>query len=239
LVFPIILNIIGEQIANSTVEAFNTEINNIVDGSYDDALKNGEIDKEGYSIDDNGNRTSNTPLLFSIDLERLLKDSQQYNDNLKENQYSLLINSNSYTQPALNLESYGIYNGMYGYVTADTINMRLPIYLGTNNSSMNYGATHLTYTSLPIGGDKTNTVLAGHTGYIGRIFFDNIKNLQIGDKVSITNYWNTINYKVIGTNICEPTEVENIYIDGDKDLLTMFTCINGGKQRYFVICERS
>ena len=56
--------------------------------------------------------------------------------------------------------------------------MRLPIYLGANSSNMSYGAAHMSATSLPIGGKNTNAVLAGHTGYIGRIFFDNLRNLK-------------------------------------------------------------
>ena len=66
---------------------------------------------------------------------------------------------------------------------------------------MSYGAAHMSATSLPIGGKNTNAVLAGHTGYIGRIFFDNLRNLKIGDWVSITNYWDTLNYKVVETKV--------------------------------------
>ena len=97
-------------------------------------------------------------------------------------------------------------------------------------------------TSLPIGGKNTNAVLAGHTGYIGRIFFDNLRNLKIGDRVSITNYWNTLNYKVVETKVNKPNESGDCYLQKDRDLLTMFTCIsdgNGGFDRYYVICERA
>lgn len=81
-----------------------------------------------------------------------------------------MLRNDTYSQAAVNLEDYGITDGIYGYVTAETINMRLPIYLGANSSNMSYGAAHMSATSLPIGGKNTNAVLAGHTGYIGRIF---------------------------------------------------------------------
>ena len=159
---------------------------------------------------------------------------------LEKNQYDML-RDDTYTQAAVNLEDYGISDGIYGYVAAKTINMRLPIYLGANSVNMSYGAAHMSATSLPIGGKNTNTVLAGHTGYIGRIFFDNLRNLKIGDKVSITNYWDTLDYKVVETKVNKPNESGDCYLQKGRDLLTMFTCIsdgNGGFDRYYVICER-
>lgn len=235
LVFPIISNIIGTQIANSAIADFDKQLENIYDGSYEEALQSNIIDEDGYLMDGN----KDVPLLFKVDLDRLYADSVSYNDNLKNNQYNLLTNSSSYTNPSLNLQSYGIHNGMYAYISAPAINMKLPIYLGANDTTMSYGIAHLTYTSLPIGGNKTNTVLAGHTGYIGMIFFDNIRNLQIGDTIIVKNYWDTLNYKVTKTTIAKPNEIQDIYIKGNNDLLTLITCINGGSDRFIVICERS
>lgn len=247
--FPTVSNTVEKQIAVSKIEQFDEQVDNAVkDESYQEALDNGEIDKEGYPIDGSGNRVSqgnsqnSAPLLFKPDLDRLYKDSAAYNENLKENQGLLLTDSFSYVSPTIDLTDYGIFNGIYGYVTAPSIDMNLPIYLGASEANMSYGAAHLTYTSLPIGGEKTNTVLAGHTGYIGRIFFDNIRNLQIGDEVSLTNYWYTITYKVVEKEIYAPNQSQAVFINDNRDLLTMITCVSDGKggfNRYYVICERS
>lgn len=242
--FPIVSNFIGTHIANSETEKFDSQLENLVDDgvTYEDAHEQGKVDDEGYLLDENGNRKSNNPILFKADLDRLYKDSVEYNENLKTNQNSLLINDYAYTQPSLDLSSYGIIDGIYGYVTAESINMNLPIYLGANDTTMSYGSAHLTYTSLPLGGKSTNTVLAGHTGYIGRTFFDNLRNLQIGDKVILHNYWENLTYKVVETKVCKPDQSQDIFIDEGKDLLTMITCIsndNGGFDRYYVICERN
>ena len=242
ILFPLISNFIGTQIANAEIEKFDKQIENAVeDETFEEAIKKGEIDDEGYPIDSSGNRTSYIPLLFAPDLERLYQDSNAYNDNLKDNQSSLLVDETSYVNPVLNLADYGIYSGIYGYVSAPTIGMKLPIYLGANDSNMSYGAAHLTYTSLPLGGESTNCVLAGHTGYIGRIFFDNIRKLNKGDTVELTNYWYTMTYKVIDTKVCKATQSEAVFINSNKDLLTMLTCISdgaGGFNRYYVICAR-
>lgn len=242
LLFPPISNFIGTLIANSETQQFDAMSQNVQSGEFEQAQKDGKIDDEGYPIDENGKRTSNQPVVYDVDIKRLLTDSVDYNNNLKLHQGELLTNEYAYVQPSLDLAKYGIYNGIYGYVSAPTINMNLPIYLGASNSNMNYGAAHLTYTSLPIGGNRTNTVLAAHTGYIGRIFFDNLKNLNIGDEVTLKNYWTTLSYKVVDKEIHKPNDSQSIFINDDRDLLTMLTCIsdnNGDFDRYYVICERA
>lgn len=241
LLFPPISNFIGSLIANGETQKFDTQITNIQDGSYEDALKNGKIDKQGYPIDKNGKRTSNTACFYKVDIDKLKKDSTEYNNMLKTDQGEKLTGSYAYSKPSLDLTKYGIFDGIYGYVTADTIQMKLPIYLGANADNMSYGSAHLTYTSLPIGGTSTNTVLAGHTGYVGRIFFDNIKRLNKGDTVKLTNYWDNMNYTVTDKKIVNPNEAQDIFINSKKDLLTLVTCVsngNGGFNRYIVICER-
>lgn len=244
LIFPTASNNIGKEIAEAEVLQFEEQTNKentVQDKTYREAFENGEIDDKGYPINENGQRTSNVPLLFEPDLDRLYADSVKYNEMLKTDQGNLLVDSYSYVYPSLDLTSYGIFNGIYGYISAPNIDLQLPIYLGANEQNMSYGAANLTYTSLPIGGDSTNTVIAGHTGYIGRIFFDNIFKLQIGDEVSLTNYWYTMTYKVIEKEIYEPDQSQAVFINDDRDLLTMLTCVSDGKgefDRYYVICER-
>lgn len=239
---PTISNTIGTNIANSEIEKFNKSVSEVKEeGSYKNALDNNEIDDEGYPIKENGERTSNSPLLFKADLDRLYNDSIAYNENLKENQKTLLIDDYAYKNPSINLYDYGIYTDVYGYLFAPTIGMNLPIYLGANASAMSYGAAHLTNTSLPIGGKNTNCVIAGHTGYIGRIFFDNLRGLSIGDNIILTNYWGNLNYRVSETKVVKENQTEDIYIKEGKDILTLITCISnqsGGFDRYCVICER-
>ena len=242
--FPIVSNFVGKQVAEHQTETFDKRAENIIEEpiTYEEAFEQGKVDEEGYLINEEGKRTSDTPVIYRLELDRLYKDSVDYNENLKTNQSSLLIDDYSYVQPSLDLKSYGIGDGIYGYVSAPSIGMRLPIFLGASNANMSYGAAHLTYTSLPLGGESTNTVLAGHTGYVGRIFFDNLRNLQIGDEVSLRNYWEDIDYKVVEAKVCKPYESDDIYIKKDKDMLTMITCIkngDGGFDRYYVICERT
>lgn len=244
-IFPTVSNTIGKQIAEAEVLKFDEQTNDentVKEKTYKEALENGEIDNKGYLINESGQRTSSIPLLFEPDLERLYEDSVKYNEMLKINQGDLLVDSYSYVNPSIDLTTYGIFNGIYGYISAPTIDMKLPLFLGANDQTMSYGAAHLTYTSLPIGGESTNCVIAGHTGYVGKIFFDNIRNLKVGDEITVTNYWNTLTYKVTDTAIYKPNQSNDIFIKPNRDVLTLITCVGNGLNgfdRYYVECERS
>ena len=85
LLFPPISNYVGTLIANSEVDKFNTQLENIIDDgtTYNEALESGRIDSDGY-LDDNGTKCD-SPVLFKADLDRLYKDSIAYNEQLKTN----------------------------------------------------------------------------------------------------------------------------------------------------------
>lgn len=117
----------------------------------------------------------------------------------------------------------------------------MPIYLGATNQHMADGAAHLSQTSLLIGGENTNCVIAGHRSYGGASYFRYIEKLQIGDIVTATNLWEQLTYQVAKIKIIYPYQVEEILIQPGRELLTLLTChpyASGGKQRYLVICER-
>lgn len=251
ILYPSVSKIITTQQTSVNIETYDEMAKNVIsvdEGNTEDsntselfekAYNQGLIDKDGYAINSAGARISDNPVYFKQNLDRLYTDSVAYNKDLIKCQQSKL-NENSYTNSALNLSDYGIYNNQFGYISAPSIHLQLPIYLGANDNSMNYGAAHLCYTSLPIINDScntTNTVIAAHTDYIGKIFFDDIKNLNIGDNIRVTNFWNTINYYVISKDIYKPNESESIYLSEGENLLTLITCANNGSERYIVVCK--
>ena len=258
LIAPRISNRIGEQIAHSTIDDFKAlkskatsdepteKKESSEDSSANTKPKKNNAQNEYASIVQNNDGTIFEEELFmsentTVDFDRLYSDSIAYNDNLKKHQHELLTNEQSYQSPALNLSRYGITSGVYGYISAPSIGLELPIYIGGNDDNMALGAAHMTYTSLPIGGNSTNCVLSGHSGYIGRIFFDYIPNLSIGDEITVENYWNTLTYKVIDKQIHKKDESADCYITEGRDLLTLITCVSngrGGFDRFYLISER-
>ena len=258
LIAPRISNRVGEQIAHTTIEDFKAlkskatsdepteKDESSEDSSANTKPKKNNAQNEYASIVQNNDGTIFEEELSmsentTVDFDRLYSDSIAYNENLKKHQHELLTNEQSYQFPALNLSSYGITSGVYGYISAPSIGLELPIYLGGNDDNMALGTAHMTYTSLPVGGKSTNCVLSGHSGYVGRIFFDYIPSLSIGDEITVENYWDTLTYRVIDKQIHKKDESADCYITEGRDLLTLITCVSnghGGFDRFYLICER-
>ena len=167
---------------------------------------------------------------------------QDYNTQIWEEKQSGLCDPWSYEQPSFDLMEYGISDEVFGVISIPALQLEMPIFLGATSQHMADGAAHLSQTSLPVGGNNTNCVIAGHRGYNGASYFRYITDLQVGDTVTITNLWETISYTVTSTNIIEPTDVSKILIQENREMLTLLTChpyASGGRQRYVVYCERN
>ena len=203
--------------------------------TYEEAAADGAVNDEGYLINDYGEVISDYPVVFQKDLDRLYRDSAAYNAALNERQDMNV----DFAVPALDLTDYGIFDGIYGYISAPSIGLNIPIFLGAGEYNMACGGAHLYHTSLPLGGESTNTVIAGHTGYFGMIVFDYLPLRSEGDIVSVTTYFDTLDYCVVAKKEITATETNDLYILKGKDMLTLITCAKMGKSRYEVICERA
>ena len=171
----------------------------------------------------------------------LWADMVAYNEEIYRNGQEGLSCEYSYEKPSFDLTEYGLPDEIFGVIRIPELSLEMPVYLGATNKHMAAGAAHLSQTSLPIGGQNTNTVIAGHRGYGGASYFRYINELEPGDKVYLTNIWETMTYEVVETKIIMPNEVEQIHIQEGRELLTLLTChpyASGGKQRLLVICER-
>ncbi len=171
----------------------------------------------------------------------LRADMIAYNEMIYAQGQSGLSCQYDYQKPSFILSDYGLEDEVFGTISIPAMDLEMPIFLGATDQHMADGVGHLSQTSLPIGGENTNCVIAGHRGYGGASYFRYIEKLQIGDTVTITNLWETLDYCVVQIKIIYPNEVEEILIQPGRELLTLLTChpyASGGKQRYLVICER-
>lgn len=162
-----------------------------------------------------------------------------YNEGLYLSGQSGLIDQLSYEEPDFLLSDYGIDSDILAYITIPSIDVKLPIYNGASVENMAKGAAYLANTSLPVGGDNTNCVIAAHTRYKGIHMFKRITELEIGDEIYITNLWETLVYKVVETKVIDPFDSQNIYIKTGRSLVTLSTCHPYPKnyQRYLVYAE--
>ena len=166
---------------------------------------------------------------------------QEYNREIYANGQSGLTDAWAYQQPSFSLTDYGVESNTIGVINIPAMNVELPIYLGATSENMAKGAVHLSQTSLPIGGENTNCVIAAHRGWYGAPYFRYIDILKIGDEVRITNLWETLVYRVSEVKIIDPDDIDEILIQPGRELLTLVTChpyASGGLYRYVVYCER-
>ena len=164
-----------------------------------------------------------------------------YNQQIYTDGQSTLSEAGAYQATLFSLTDYGLPDETFGVISIPKLDLEMPLYLGATDENMAKGAAVLSGTSVPIGGSNTNAVIAGHRGWGGAAYFRYITDLAVGDEVVITNLWDGLRYRVVGTKIIEPHEIENILIQPGRDMVTLLTChpyASGGKQRYVVYCER-
>lgn len=166
---------------------------------------------------------------------------EAYNSSLFTQEQAGLTGPAAYEAPGIDLSNYGLeVSNSVGYLHIPAIDVTLPLYLGASKAHMALGATVLGQTSLPIGGDNTNCVIAAHRGYSGIPYFREIEQLQVGDLVEVTNPWETLRYAVSAIAIILPDDVEAVKIQPGRDMITLLTChpYRISTHRYLVYCQR-
>ena len=173
--------------------------------------------------------------------QALWSDIQEYNRQLYKSGQEGIQGLSSLEKACFKLSDYGINSEVFGVLAIPALDLEMPIYLGASGQNMALGAAQLGQTSVPVGGNNTNTVIAGHRGWNGADYFRYITDLVPGDRITITNLWEKLEYTVVETRIISPNDVDAIKIQPGKDMVTLFTChpyASGGRQRYLVFCER-
>ena len=174
--------------------------------------------------------------------EELYRSIQTYNEWLVTISQGNLTNRVSTEIVPITMTDYGLPDEVFGILRIPAMDLEMPIYLGANYDNLANGAAVLTQTSIPIGGENTNAVIAGHRGWNGYPYFLDIENLQVGDLIYIKNVWEELTYEVKTIRIVYPDDIDAILIQPGKDMVTLMTCHppnTGGRYRYLVYCERA
>ena len=173
--------------------------------------------------------------------ENLYLDIRDYNKWLYATRQESLNSREAYQAYRFDLTEYGLENQVFGVIRIPKMELEMPLYLGASDENMANGAAVLAQTSIPIGGESVNSVVAGHRSWNGYKYFLDIELLELGDEVYITNLWETLTYRVTEILIINPNEIDAILIQPGKDMITLLTCHpygSGGLYRYLVYCER-
>lgn len=195
------------------------------------------------SVESNSEETTATTAGQNRKYLTLYNEMDKYNKELA-NSTQYIVDAWDYEQQPFDLSSLNIDEDdpVIGYIDIPDMKICLPLMLGASTQNLEKGAAVMYGTSMPIGGENTNCVIAGHRGWEGSAYFQYIENMKVGSKVYITNPWETLVYECKNVKVIYPNDVDSILIQPGKDMVTLLTChpyvVGGGGYRYLVYCER-
>lgn len=132
--------------------------------------------------------------------------------------------------------AYDLYSGMLGEtvgtIRVPKIDVKLPIYFGTNDKQLEEGAGVMPSTSLPYGGKGTHSVITAHSGLQKARMFTDLQELRLGDKFFIDQPDETLAYKVDQIVKILPDDFSYFDVDLDQDYVTLLTCTPIGENTH-------
>lgn len=114
--------------------------------------------------------------------------------------------------------------GVMGYIVIDKIDLKLPIYHGTDEAVLAAGVGHLQGSSLPVGGNSTHAVLSAHTGLPSAEYFTDIDQLEPGDTFELHIFGEELTYGVDQILTVLPDELDTLAVVPGEDHVTLVTC---------------
>lgn len=179
--------------------------------------------------------------------EEMITRAHAYNDALASGAV-YEANAHVVTGGGTSSDSSFVYNellavndsGFMGRLRYDSLLIDLPIYHGTSDATLERGVGHLEGTSLPVGGIGTRAVLSAHRGLPTATLFNDLDKAAVGDTFSVSVFDQVVTYRVVETQVIEPSETEAIFADPERDLITLVTCTPLGinSHRILVTGER-
>ena len=122
-----------------------------------------------------------------------------------------------------------------GLIEIETLDLKYAVFEGTESHELSCGIGHITDTAGI--GEKGNCVLAGHNGSRHGTFFTNLKTMEMGEIVKLTDKeGNSYSYVVESMEIVGPYE-NSVKAQGEEAELTLITCENKGTMRLIVKCR--
>ena len=165
--------------------------------------------------------------------------AKAYNASLLSSGQEAMTSRSDLEQFALSALDYGYAENIIGTIQIPRMEIELGLYLGANSENMAKGVAIFGMTSLPLGRESENVVIAGHRGWRGAPMFREIQKLQIDDPIYVTTPWQTLVYRVFEIRIVTPEDNTWCKIQRGRTLISLMTCHPYGQnyQRYIVLAE--
>lgn len=121
-----------------------------------------------------------------------------------------------------------------GIIEIPCLNLKYPIFEGTEAEQLNEGIGHMETTASLC--EKGNCVLAGHNGSRRGVYFTNLCNIEAGAVVKITNKNKEVHeYTIAEMRVVNPYD-DWVTEESEDELLTLFTCASHGTKRFVCRC---
>ncbi len=160
----------------------------------------------------------------------MLREAQQYNAELSLRGVNFILPDGIRQQYESCLSPTE--DGIMGYLDIPKIDTSLPIFHGTDDDILSTGIGHLEWSSLPVGGLSTHSVLSGHNGLRGAELLRDLDKLQTDDIFYLRVLDTTLAYKVDQILVVEPHEVDALRVVENKDYCTLMTCTPYGRNTH-------
>ncbi len=155
------------------------------------------------------------------DREEILEAARKYNASLEDG-VNFVLSDEAYAEYEKLLDITG--TGVMGYVQISSIGVNLPIYHSVEESVLQIAVGHIPGSSLPVGGERTHSILSGHRGLPSAKLFSDLDQMVEGDTFTINIMDQTITYMVDQIRIVLPEETDDLAIEPGKDYCTLVTC---------------
>ena len=128
-------------------------------------------------------------------------------------------------------------SGVMGQLEIPELDIRLPIYHGTDGSTLEKGVGHLLGSSFPVGGEGTHAVLTGHSGLSREKMLTDLEKMKVGDRFLLRVLDRTLAYEVHDIFIVLPDDTSHLGIQQDEDMCTLITCTPYGVNTHRLLVQ--
>lgn len=154
--------------------------------------------------------------------DKMIAEAREYNNTLIGGNLTQNIEKTQKEKynKLLSLDSTGI----MGYLYISKIDVRLPIYHGTDESTLQIGIGHLEGSSLPVDSQSQHVIISGHTGLPSSKLLTDLVELEVGDEFKIDVLNQRYTYEVDQILVVEPNETDSLELVEGKQYATIITC---------------
>lgn len=217
LIYPHVAQFVNQLIQENEVSNFHAFVDNLTEEEIDSIMEQADKCNENIYYNEDGFRDP-----FGTQQEKLSAFNECLSDGttMEAHEFS--------------------HEDAFSALEIPKLQLVIPIYLGSSEDNLRRGVGQVEGSSLPLGGESTHTVLAGHRGMGTKAMFRNIDELDDGDVFYIHTMDETLTYEVFRQQVIYPDQTDDLEIVENKDLATLLTChpYRHNYQRLLIHAER-